>query len=126
MTGIKSKPIRTVLLWQLVTTVVLTVAAGLFEGGHGALSAAFGGTVSLAAGLGFAAVIEGLGRSRSAGGALVTALQAEAVKLGLAIVLLGVVLVSYKDVVPSLCVGSFIVTILVFSMAIFVRDNGNR
>jgi ATP synthase protein I len=126
MTGVKSKPIRTVLLWQLIVTVVLAVLAGIFEGGHGAISAALGGAVSLAAGLGFAAVIEGLGRSRSAGGALVTALQAEAVKLGLAIVLLGVVLASYKDVVSSLCVGSFIVTILIFSMAIFVRDNGNR
>ena len=126
MTVIKSKPIRTVLLWQVIATVVLAVIAGVFEGGHGAISAALGGAVSLAAGLGFAAVIQGLGRSRSAGGALVTALQAEAVKLGLAIVLLGVVLASYKDVVPSICVGSFIVTILIFTMAIFVRDNGNR
>jgi ATP synthase protein I len=126
MTVIKSKPIRTVLLWQLIATVVLAAIAGVFEGGHGAISAALGGAVSLAAGLGFAAVIQGLGRSRSAGGALVTALQAEAVKLGLAIALLGVVLVSYKDVVPSICVGSFIVTILIFTMAIFVRDNGNR
>jgi ATP synthase protein I len=126
MTGIKSKPIRTVLLWQLISTVVLTVIAGILDGGHGAMSAALGGAVSLAAGLGFAAVIQGLGRSRSAGGALVTALQAEAVKLGLAVVLLGVVLASYKDVVPSICVGSFILTILIFSMAFFVRDNGNR
>jgi ATP synthase protein I len=126
MTGIKSKPIRTVLLWQLIATVVVTVIAGILDGGHGAMSAALGGMVSLAAGLGFAAVIQGLGRSRSAGGALVTALQAEAVKLGLAVVLLGVVLASYKDVVPSICVGSFILTILIFSMAFFVRDNGNR
>jgi ATP synthase protein I len=126
MTVIKSKPIRTVLLWQLVATVVLAAIAGVFESSHGAISAALGGAVSLAAGLGFAAVIQGLGRSRSAGGALVTALQAEAVKLGLAIILLGVVLASYKDVVPSICVGSFIVTILIFTMAIFVRDNGNR
>lgn len=123
---IQSKPIRTVLLWQLYTTVALAVIAGIFEGGHGAMSAALGGTVSMVAGLGFAAVIQGLGKSRSAGGALVTALQAEAVKLGLAIILLGVVLASYKDVVPSLCVGSFVLTILVFSMAFFVRDNGNR
>ena len=78
------------------------------------------------AGLGFAAVIQLMGRDKSAGGTLVTALQAEGVKIGLAVTLLWVVLSSYKDVVPPACVGSFIVTILVFSMAFFVRDHGSR
>jgi ATP synthase protein I len=126
MIRIKSKPLRTVLLWQLIATSALALVAGLVEGAHGAISAALGGGVSVVAGLGFAAVVQWLGRDKSAGGTLVTALQAEGVKIGLAVSLLWVVLVSYKDVVPSACVGSFIVTILVFSMAFFVRDNGNR
>ena len=80
----------------------------------------------MVAGLGFAVVIQLMGRDKSAGGTLVTALQAEAVKIGLAVVLLWVVLTSYKDVVAAVCVGSFILSILVFSMAFFVRDHGNR
>lgn len=126
MIRIKSKPLRTVLSWQLIATAALTLVAGLVEGVHGAISAALGGGVSVVAGLGFAAVIQLMGRDKSAGGTLVTALQAESVKIGLAVILLWVVLVSYKDVVPSACVGSFVVSILVFSMAFFVRDNGNR
>lgn len=126
MIRIQSKPIRTVLSWQVVVTVALAVVAGVFEGAPGAISAALGGGVSLVAGLGFAAVIQLMGRDKSAGGTLVTALQAEAVKVGLAVVLLWVALASYKDVVAAVCVGSFIVSILVFSMAFFVRDNGNR
>ena len=126
MIRIKSKPIRTVISWQLVATAALALVAGLVEGRHGAISAALGGGVSVVAGLGFAAVIQLMGRDKSAGGTLVTALQAEAVKIGLAAILLWVVLVSYKDVVPPACVGSFIVTILVFSMAFFVRENGHR
>ncbi len=125
MIRIKSKPIRTVLLWQLIATVVLTLSTGLLGGEHAAISAALGGAVSLVAGLGFAAVTQWMGRDKSAGGTLVTALQAEAVKIGLAVVLLWVVLSSYRDVVPPACVGSFIVSILIFSMAFFVRDNGN-
>jgi ATP synthase protein I len=126
MIRIQSKPLRTVLLWQLMATAALAVVAGLISGEHGAISAALGGGVSLLAGLGFAAVIQWLGRDKSAGGTLVTALQAEGVKIGLAVTLLWVVLASYKDVVAPACVGSFIVTILIFSMAFFVRDNGNR
>lgn len=126
MIRIQSKPIRTVLAWQVVVTAVLAVIAGLVEGAPGAISAVLGGGVSVIAGLGFAAVIQLMGRDKSAGGTLVTALQAEAVKVGLAVVLLWVALASYKDVVAAVCVGSFIVSILVFSMAFFVRDNGNR
>jgi ATP synthase protein I len=127
MIRIKSKPIRAVLLWQLIATSVLALVAGMLEGVHGAASAGLGGGVSVVAGLGFAAVTQWMCRDKSAGGTLVTALQAEGVKIGLAVTLLWVVLASYKDVVPAACVGSFIVTILVFSMAFFVRDdNGNR
>ena len=126
MMRIKSKAIRPVLLWQLIATALLALAAGLLEGVRGAISAGLGGGVSVVAGLGFTAVTQWMGRDKSAGGTLVTALQAEGVKIGLAVILLWVVLVSYKDVVPPACVGSFIVTILIFSMAFFVRDNGNR
>lgn len=125
MLRVRSKPIRTVLGWQLVATTALTLVAGWFSGQHGAISAAVGGAVSIVAGLGFAMVIQ-LSKDKSAGGTLVTALQAEAVKIGLAVILLWLVLTNYSDVVAFICVGSFVVSILLFSMAFFVRDHGNR
>ena len=124
MPRIKSKPIRTVLTWQFIATVVLTLLTGSLEGRHGALSAALGGAVGLAAGLGFAVVAQ-RGRDKSAGGTLVTALQAESVKIGLSVILLWTVLATYEGVVASACIGSFILSILIFSMAFFVRDDGN-
>lgn len=125
MLRVRSKPIRTVLGWQLIATVALVLLSGWLEGLHGAVSAALGGAVGIAAGLGFAMVIQ-RSRDKSAGGTLVTALQAESVKIGLAVILLWTVLTTYKEVVAPACVGSFVCSILIFSMAFFVRDNGNR
>jgi ATP synthase protein I len=125
MIRIQSRPIRVVLTWQLIATAALALFSGWLEGGHGALSAALGGAVGLAAGLGFAMMVQ-RGRDKSAGGTLVTALQAESVKIGLSVLLLWMVLTTYEGVIAPACVGSFVLSILIFSMAFFVRDNGNR
>ena len=125
MLRVKSKPIRTVLGWQLIATIALTLLCGAMEGTHGAVSAALGGMAGLAGGLGFAIVVQ-ISRDKSAGGTLVTALQAESVKIGLSVILLWVVLTTYPEVVAAACVGSFVLSILIFSMAFFVRDDGNR
>jgi len=117
-----SKAIRTVLRWQLVATAVLTLLAGWLAGGHGALSAALGGAVSLSAGWA-SGMVAGMGKTRSAGGILVGALRAEGVKIGLIAVLLGVVLAMYRDVVVIAFLGTFMATAMIFSMAFFVREN---
>ncbi|MBI3528738.1 MAG: ATP synthase subunit I [Betaproteobacteria bacterium] len=121
MLRIQSKPVRTVLVWQIVVTVVLAVIAGLLAGIHGAASAALGGSVSVAAGLAFAIVMQS-SNMQSADGTIVAALRAEASKIGLAVILLWLVLALYKDVVLIVFIGSFIFSILIFSMAFFVRD----
>ena len=116
-----SKPIRIVLKWQLIATAVATLAAALVAGQHAAASAAAGGAVSIVAGMA-AATIAALGRARSAGGVLASALRAEAVKLGLALVLLWLVLVNYPQAAVGALLATFVVTMLIFSMAFFVRD----
>lgn len=115
------KAIRTVLRWQLLATAALTLLAGLWAGGHGALSAALGGAVSLSAGW-VSGVVAAMGKAQSAGGILVGALRAEAVKIGLMVILLGIVLTMYKDVVVIAFLGTFMATATIFSMAFFVRD----
>ena len=91
-------------------------------GEHGALSAALGGAVSVGAGWASAKIAGTTGKGESAGGVLVSALMAEAVKLGLIVMLLWLVLAVYADVVVMVFLGSFVATVLIFSMAFFVRE----
>ena len=116
------RPIRIVLRWQLVATIALTLMAGLMAGTHGALSATAGGLVSIAAGLA-SAVVASRGATKSAGGILAGALTAEAMKLGIAAFLLWVVLANYDEVVVAGFLASFVATMLIFSMAFFVRED---
>jgi ATP synthase protein I len=116
------KPIRAVLRWQLAATSVLTIAGGILAGVDGALSAALGGAVSMGAGW-VSALVAAAGKADSAGSVLVTALKAEGVKLGVIAILLGLVLTAYSAVVVPAFLGSFIVTVLIFSMAFFVREH---
>jgi ATP synthase protein I len=115
------KPIRTVLSWQLIATAALTLLAWVLGGVHGALSAALGGAVSVCAGAA-SAIIAATGKKQSAGGVLIAALMAEGIKIGLIVILLLIVLAMYDEVVAPAFFGSFFVTILIFSMAFFVRE----
>ena len=119
--GSLRKPIRTVLRWQLIATAALTLAGGILAGVDGALSAALGGAVSVSAGW-VAAVVASKGKAQSAGDVLIGALMAEGVKLGLIVLLLWLVLATYEGVVAPAFFGSFLVTVLIFGMAFFVRE----
>ncbi|MSQ54002.1 MAG: ATP synthase subunit I [Betaproteobacteria bacterium] len=116
---------RTVLRWQLIATAVLAVTAGILAGAHGALSAALGGAVSISAGW-TSAMVATSGRDGSAGGVLITAFKAEGVKLGVIALLLWLVLRTYADVVVTVFLGSFVATVLIFSMAFFVREHDKQ
>lgn len=120
--GSLRKPIRTVMRWQLAATAVLALAGGFWAGTDGALSAVLGGAVSVIAG-GVSAGVASMGKAPSAGEVLIGALLAEGVKIGLLVILLWLVLATYKGVVAPVFFGSFIVTVLIFGMAFFVRDN---
>ena len=116
-----SKPIRVVLGWQVVATALIALATGLLAGGDGAISALAGGLISICAGLA-AAVVASRSDASSAGGILGRALAGEAVKVVLAFLLLWLLLANYRDAVVGVVIGSFVVTMLIFAMAFFVRD----
>ena len=122
MVLVPSRAIRTVLRWQLIATGVMTLVLGSLASIHGALSAILGGLVSICAGLAFSFVVS-LGKSNSLAGTLVTAFRAEVVKVGVAVLLLWLVFATYKQIVAIGFVASFMVSILIFGMAFFVRDN---
>lgn len=116
-----TKPFRTVLRWQVIATAILVFAGGILAGPHGALSSALGGTVSVFA-YGASALVASNARARSAAGILSWALLAEAIKIGLIIVLLWLVLATYERVVMLAFFGSFFATVLLFFKALLVRD----
>jgi ATP synthase protein I len=120
---LKTKPIRTVLRWQMIATVAAAAIAGAWVGWHGALSALLGGFVNVSAGVAYALIL-GLGvtRTTGAGMSLVAMFRAEGVKILLIIGQLWLVLSLYKDVVPAAFFSAFVLTVVIFSMAIAVRD----
>ena len=115
------RPIRTVLVWQLAVTALIAVTGAIVADTASALSAVAGGGVSIIAGLA-AAFVASLSSAKSAGGALAAALRAEAVKLGLALLLLWLVLANYPETAVAVFLGAFVATMLIFSMAFFVRE----
>jgi ATP synthase protein I len=95
--------------------------AGIWFGRHGALSALLGGLINVTAGAVFGWVAT-RSRKRTAGAALVALMRAEAGKVALIVVQLWLVLVQYKQLVLAPFFGTFILTVIFFSMAFFVRD----
>ena len=122
---LKTKPLRTVLKWQLVVTAVIAVIAGFWAGQQGMISAVLGGLVNVAAGAVYAFLL-GVGqRARAvpdAGSTLIAMLRAEAAKILVIVAGLWIVLSAYKGVVPAAFFTAFVATVIVFSMAFFVRE----
>ena len=119
---IESKPLRTVLRWQLYATAAMALVAGILSGMHGAFSVALGGFVSWAAGLVFALMVSG-SRIKSAGETLRILFRAEASKVMLMIFLLWLVLTTYQDVVPVAFFVGFVASVLVSQAALLVRES---
>jgi len=110
-----------VLRWQLYATVGMALIAGLWSGTHGAISALLGGLVNVAASLVYGLIVSRVGVT-SAVNVLRTAMRAEASKIAAMVVLLWLVMTTYKNVVPVAFFFTFIVTVLVFTLAFLVRD----
>jgi len=115
------RPIRTVLRWLVYATVVSALIAGLWQGYHGAVSALLGGLINLTAGAAYGWIAL-RSSNRTAGETLRALFRAEASKITLIVVQLWLVLSSYKQVVLAAFFGTFILTVILFSMAFFVRE----
>ncbi len=118
---IEGKPFRTVLRWQVYATVVSALIAAAWQGAHGAYSALLGGGVNVAAGALFG-LLAGRGNKRTAGESLRTLFRAEAAKIALIVLLMWLVLTHYKHIVLGAFFASFVLTVIMFSMAVFIRD----
>ncbi len=105
--------------------MAVAAIAGVAVGRHGALSAMLGGFINVAAGVAYALLLGlGLGTAGipSAGTSLLAMARAEAGKVLLIVGGLWLVLSIYGEVVPVAFFSAFVITVVIFSMAFFVRD----
>lgn len=109
---------RAAMRLQAAFTVAAVLVAGWLAGVHGAVSAGLGGLIGIAGGLAFV-LIASKSKGKSAGDVLGTALKAEGAKLVLMIVLVVVVLKSYRQGVALIVIGAFVVSALIFSIGAF-------
>lgn len=121
MVIIKSKAIRTVLRWQIYVTLALTILAGFWKGAHAGLSTFMGGGVNVIAGVAYG-YMASRGSARSATGTLRTLMRAESTKIAFIVLQLWAVLTMYKNIVVVGFFSAFIITVLIFSLALFASD----
>jgi ATP synthase protein I len=120
-----NKPVLIILQWQAIATLAIAAVAGIWVGGHGALSAALGGVVSLSATVVYAVVLRAGLAPRGptpVGKGLVAMFRAEAAKIVVIVVQLWLVLTQYRDLVAPGFFAAFIVTVLLSSVGLLARD----
>jgi len=115
------KPYLAVLKWQALVTGGLALVAGLWAGGHGALSAVLGGLVNITAGVVYAVLVL-RPKPATAGRTMTTLFRAEGSKILVILAQLWIVLATYRDVVLPAFLAAFVITVLLSSVALFVRD----
>ena len=118
---IDSRPMRIAMRWQIYATLASGLLAAVFAGAHGAASALLGGFINQTADCAYAMLVSG-NRIRTAGNTLRTLFRAEAARIVLIVFQMGWVLTSYQDVVHAAFFISFAVSVIVFRMAILVRE----
>lgn len=122
MSWIKNRPLNIVLRLQLLITLIVAVVIWFVLGSHGAVSAMLGGAVSVISSAAYAMIVS-RHKGYTAEGTIRTALRAEAVKIILTVSLLWMVFNNYEDVNAFAFVGTFILNVLVYSMALLVSDD---
>ncbi|SDH03043.1 ATP synthase subunit I [Nitrosomonas sp. Nm132] len=122
MPWIRNRSLHVVIRWQVLLTAFMALVFGWILGLHGAVSGFLGGMVSVMSSTIYALIISSH-KGYTAGGAIRTALRAEAVKIIVIIASLWAVFAAYKEVNPTAFIGVFIMTVIIFSMALFVPND---
>ena len=116
-----SRQIRIVLKYQAIATLSIALVIGVVGGVHWGISGLLGGLISLLGGVTYGAMLSRVGNG-SAENALVGMLRAESAKILVIVLLLWLVFAGYEDVFGAGFIGTFIITTLIFSLAVFIRD----
>ena len=116
-----NRQIRAALKFQAITTLSIALAIGSMGGVHWGLSALLGGLISLLGGATYGVMLSRIGKG-SAEDALLAMMRAESAKILVIVLLLWLVFASYEEVFGAGFIGTFIITTLIFSLAVFIRD----
>lgn len=121
------RSIRAVLRWQLMATATLVVVAVLAGGSRSVVAVLLGGAVTISSSVAAGVLLEYPRKLRSKGagspaGALLGALKAEAIRVGLLVVLLWLVFTTYKDLNALVFIGTVSVNIVISALGITVRN----
>lgn len=126
MSWIKHRPLNIVLRVQLLITIAVAGVYGIaLSGLNGVVSVILGGAVTILPSAVFAIIISNH-KGYTADGTIRTALRAEAIKIILTVALLWVVFKSYQDINAIAFIGTFVLTVLAHSVALFVSDSSRR
>jgi ATP synthase protein I len=137
VSGLLNKPLRTVLLWQLLVSAGMFACALALSGVPAAVSVLIGslsvGISGLLASLTLSSFTlssqgGGAGRKVSATQVVTVALLVELFRITLMLMLLVFGLTFYEAAQTGLMIAAFIVNVVIFSMAFFVREgrSGDR
>lgn len=100
---------------------MFAVLGGLWAGKAGAVSGALGAAINLVANFVYA-LMGGIVRPASAAGALIVIMRAEAFKIALILLQLFLAVKLYRELVVGPFVAAFIVTALMFAIALRARN----
>lgn len=120
-----SRPLRTVLRWQVTVTLLCAIGFGAWQGSLGAVSAILGGAIPIIAGVAYGLIV-GRAKIGGAGSAIRLMLRAEAVKIALIVLLLWWALSTFREISKGGFFVTFAISVFVFSMAIAVREPVNH
>ncbi len=116
-----NKQIRAVLKYQAIATLFIATVIGSIGGLHWGFSALLGGMISLLGGATYGMMLARVGKA-SAESALLGMMRAESAKILVIVLLLWLVFAGYEQVFGAGFIGTFIITTLIFSVAVFIRD----
>ena len=116
-----NRPQRLALRFQFLATFGIAVIAGCSLGGDAAASAILGGMIMIIA-CSIYAILTARNTVRTAVGTLRTLARAECAKVAAIVFQLWFVFTVYERMVPAIFVGSFIVAVLIYPVALLARD----
>ncbi len=116
-----SKPVRAVIQWQVIATVVVALCAWPIAGVEGAISALLGGLINVVAGFVYFAIAS-MGQMGTAFATVRKMVRAEAGKIIVIVVVMSSVLKTYEEVVFVPLFIAFAITALLPGVALLVPD----
>jgi len=137
VSGLLNKPLRTVLLWQLLVSAGMGASALALSGVPAAVSVVLGALAVGISGLLASLTLSSFTFSSQGGQAprmasatqvVIVAVLVELFRITLMLMLLVFGLTFYEAAQPGLMIAAFIVNVVIFSMAFFVREgrSGDR